>query len=185
MPEDWKKEWEPMINAVGTDFYNGKEIWGADQVEKGAIRRFLEPLEFDCPLHYDESVAKEYGYSDIIAPYSSLLSWVIPPYWTPGNKIFTSNEKHAQPENNPLSGIKTDLAPPTTGYFATDIDIEYLRPIKVNDRLCRANYVLLSCTPKETSVGRGAFMVWGSDIKNQDGEIVAKVKVGTYSYNPK
>lgn len=184
MSEEWKKEWKPMIDAIGSDFSKGEVKWGADEVERGAIRKFLEPLEFDCPLHYDKSIANEHGYSDVIAPYSSLLSWVIPPYWNPGTQIFTSPERNAQPESSPISGIKTDLAPPTTGYFATDIEIDYLRPIKVGDQLGRSGYVLLSCEPKETKVGRGAFMVWESEIKNQDNEVVAKTRVGTYSYNP-
>src|SRR5258708_1089564 len=53
MADDWKQAWQPMIDAVGTDFSDGAEVQGADEVERGAIRRFLEPLQFDCPLHYD------------------------------------------------------------------------------------------------------------------------------------
>jgi hypothetical protein len=182
--EDWKKAWQPMVDAIGTDFSDGMEKWGADEVERGAIRRFLEPLEFDCPLHYDKSVANDYGYPDIIAPYSSLFTWMIPPLWEPGTRVFTSAERNAQPAYSPLTGIQTDLAPPTTGYFATDIEIDYIRPVVVGDRLCRVGYVLLSCEPKETKVGLGAFMVWESEVRNQNGEVVAKTRMGTYNYNP-
>ncbi len=157
---------------------------GADPVERGTIRRFLEPLEFDCPLHYDKNVAKKHGYSDVIAPYSSLITWTIPPLWQPGETIFTSAERDAQPSYSPLTGVKTNLAPPTTGYFATDLEIDYLQPILVDDHLCQIGYVLLSCDPKETKVGRGAFMVWESEIRNQRGKVVAKTRMGTYSYNP-
>jgi len=182
--EDWKKAWQPMIDAVGTDFSDGMEQWGADEVERGAIRRFLEPLEFDCPLHYDKSVANEYGYPDIIAPYSSLLTWVIPPYWKPGMQLFTSAERNAQPTESPLLGFETDLALPTKFYFATDIEIDYIKPIVVGDRLCRVGYILLSCVPKETKVGRGAFTVWESEIRNQHREVVAKIRMGLYFYCP-
>src|SRR5699024_11620225 len=72
MINDWKGEWQPMIEAIGQDFSDGGEVAGADEVEKGAIRRFLEPLEFDCALHNDENTAKEYGYEDVIASYISL-----------------------------------------------------------------------------------------------------------------
>ncbi len=30
MEEDWKKAWQPMIEAIGKDFSDGKEHWGAD-----------------------------------------------------------------------------------------------------------------------------------------------------------
>ncbi|MFJ7308871.1 MaoC family dehydratase [Peribacillus frigoritolerans] len=184
MEGDWKKAWQPMIDVIGKDFRDGEEQWGADDVERGAIRRFLEPLEFDCPLHYDKDVAAEYGYPDIIAPYSSLFTWVIPPLWRQGMLVFTNAERNAQPVHSPLTGIKTDLAPSTTGFFATDIEIDYIKPVLVGDRLCRVGYVLLSCVPRETKVGRGAFMVWESEIRNQRGEVVAKTRIGTYSYNP-
>ncbi|QNU25928.1 FAS1-like dehydratase domain-containing protein [Geobacillus zalihae] len=183
--KDWKDDWRPMIDAIGRDFSSEVEQWGADEVEKGAIRRFLEPLEFDCPLHYDKDVAKKYGYSDIIAPYSSLLTWVIPPYWKPGVKLFTSAERNAQPSESPLLGFKTDLIPSTAKfYFATDIEIDYIRPIVRGDWLYRFGYILLSCVPKETKVGRGAFTVWESQVRNQDREMVAKVRMGFYFYSP-
>lgn len=184
MADDWQQAWQPMINAVGTDFSDGAEVQGADEVERGAIRRFLEPLEFDCPLHYDRAVATAYGYSDILAPYSSLMTWTIPPLWYPGTHIFTSAERNSQPAHNPLSGVRTSLAPPTTGFFATDIEIDYLKPVVAGDRLSRVGWKLISCVPKETSVGRGAFMTWESEIRNQRGDIVARTRTGTYSYNP-
>lgn len=183
MGNDWKAAWQPMIDAVGTDFSNGKNTPGADVVEKGLIRRFLEPLEFDCELHYDEEVAQKYGYETVIAPYSSLYTWTLPPYWIPGKKLFTSAERNAQPENSPVTPMETDLAPKTTGYFATNIEADYLRPIVVGDRLTRKGEVLLSCIPKETSVGRGAFMVWETKIVNQKDEEIAVFRMETYSYN--
>src|SRR5699024_11750675 len=112
MINGWKGEGQPMIGAIGQDFRGGGEIARADYVETGAIRPSLDPLEFVCVLHNDENTAKEYGYEDVIAPYSSLYTWTLPPYWSPGSeKAFTSAERNAQPTYNPLSDIKTDLMP--------------------------------------------------------------------------
>lgn len=182
MSDEWMKVWQPMIDAIGQDFTDGAEVWG-DQVDRGWIRRFLEPLEFDCPLHYDPSTAAAHGYSDVLAPYSGILTWSIPPLWNPGDRIFTSAERNAQPAKTPLE-FHPKLAPKTTGYFATEVAIDYLKPVVAGDRLCRKGRVLLSCVPKETRVGRGAFTVWETEIRNQRGELVAKVRIGTYSYNP-
>lgn len=183
--EEWMKAWQPMIDSIGKDFKKGVKTAGADIVEKGAVRRFLEPLEFNSPLHYDKATAIQNGYDDIIAPYSSLLTWTLPPHWKPGTKTFTNAERNAQPDYNPLSDIDTgDIAPKTTGFFATDIEIDYIRPIITGDRLTRIGEVLLSCVPKETQVGRGAFMIWESEVYNQLDDLIAKVRIGTYSYNP-
>lgn len=184
--EDWKKAWKPIMDLIEKDFSEGIEFWGADEVEKGAIRRFLEPLEFDCPLHYDKNIATEYGFENIIAPYSSLFTWIIPPYWEPGSILFSSDERNAQPVSspvakmdNPVANIDSDIAP---HYFVTDLEIEYMNPVMVGERLCRIGNILKSCLLKETKAGRGAFMVWESKIMNQNKEVVAKVIMTTFNY---
>lgn len=35
--EDWKAEWQPVVDAVGRDFSDGETVFGADPVERGAI----------------------------------------------------------------------------------------------------------------------------------------------------
>src|SRR5260221_8248072 len=173
-----------MISAVGEDFRDGREVQGDDDVERGAIGRFVEPLEFDWPVHYDRAVATAYGYSDILAPYSSIMTWTIPPLWYPGTHIFTSAERNAQPAHNPLSGVRTNLAPPTTGFFATDIEIDYLKPVVAGDPLSPVGWTLISCAAQETSVGRGALMTLESEVRNQRGDVFARARTGPYSYNP-
>lgn len=188
MGDDWKAAWQPVIDAVGTDFGEDAEIWGADEVEKGFIRRFLEPLEFDCPLHYDKTVAEQYGYSDILAPCSSLMSLALPPLWRPGRRIWTSAERNAQPAYSPVASSNNEamqkILPDAPGFFATDLEIDYLRPVVVGDRVRTRGRKLLSCVPKETSVGRGAFLTWESEILNQRGELVARTRLGVYLYDP-
>lgn len=188
MDEDWKQAWQPLIDAIGTDFGDDAEVWGADEVEKGIIRRFLEPLEFDCPLHYDQATAQHYGYRDILAPYSSIISSALPPLWSPGKDIWTSAERNAQPAYSPVASLNSNamqkLMPPTPGFFATDIEIDYLQPVVVGDRVRMRGRKLISCVPKETSVGRGAFIIWESEILNQRGEPVARMRTGMYQYSP-
>lgn len=183
MNNDWKQEWKPMINKIGTDFSNNKSQIGADIIEKGAVRRYLEPLEFDCALHYNKKIAVKNGYKNIIAPYSSLLSWTIPPHWTPGEKNFTSSERNAQPARNPVSIINKDIAPNTNNTIVTEIEIDYISPIVVGDRLTTIGEKLISCSPKETRLGRGAFMTWESEVYNQLNELIAIIQTGTFNYN--
>jgi acyl dehydratase len=77
-----------------------------------------------------------------------------------------------------------NLMPRTPGFFATDIEIDYLQPVVVGDRVRMRGRKLLSCVPKETSVGRGAFIVWESEILNQRGEPVTRMRMGMYQYIP-
>lgn len=184
MAEDWQAAWQGMVEAVGREFAPDEVTWGADPIEAGAVRRYLEPLEFDCPLHHDEAAARAQGHDGVIAPYTSLLTFALPALWQPGETIFTSAARDAQPARSPVTGRLTGLEPPTTGYFATDFEMEWLRPAVVGERIGRRGARLLACQPKETAVGRGAFLTFESEIVNQRGEVLARLRLGTYRYNP-
>jgi hypothetical protein len=185
MSDDWKQAWQEVVEAVGRDFSDGQVHWGADVVEQSSIRRYNEPLELDCPLHYDAEVARAHGYADVIAPYTSALTWTIPPMWTPGEPpLFDTAARNAQPVRSPINNQGFPLGPPTTGFFATDMELDFLRPVTVGERLGRRGHKLLSCTPKQTAVGRGAFMTWEAEIVTAGGEVVIRMRTGTYAYQP-
>ncbi|HYZ57115.1 MAG TPA: MaoC family dehydratase N-terminal domain-containing protein [Streptosporangiaceae bacterium] len=182
---DWKQEWREVIDAEGTDFSDGQVHYGADPVEASTIRRYLEPLEFDCALHYDAKTARQHGYADIIAPYTATMQWAMPPMWSPGDPpLFTDDSRDAQPARSPIDNQDFPLGPKTTGYFATDMEMDFVRPVTVGERLGRRGHRLVSCTPKETTVGRGAFMKWESEIVDANGEVVMRMRTGTYAYQP-
>lgn len=64
------------------------DIFTADPIERSAVRRYLEPLEFDCALHYDPGFARLHGYEDVVAPVSALSTFAMGPMWCPGERIF-------------------------------------------------------------------------------------------------
>jgi acyl dehydratase len=174
-----------MADAVGTDFGDAQGREGPDVVEAGAVRRFAEPLEFGCPLHYDRELARRLGFRDVVAPVSSIMTFTIPPVWRPGGPpAFTSPERDAQPASQATGPRLTGLEPRFSGYFAADMAADFLAPVVVGDRLSRRGNVLLSCTPKETSVGLGAFLAWQSEVRNQRGELVARLRNTGYLYEP-
>jgi len=180
--EDWENAWQPVIDAVGQDFSDGSTRTAADDIEKALVRRFIEPLEFDCPLHYDEKVAKEHGYDGIIAPYAGLASWTSSAIWNPGETVWDSAERNAPANRRMAQQGRPYPAPPTNAGFATDVEYEYFKPFRVGDRLTVRGRKLIQCLPKETSVGRGAFMITETEVVNQDGELIAKARLGNYSY---
>ncbi|HZU77273.1 MAG TPA: MaoC family dehydratase N-terminal domain-containing protein [Dehalococcoidia bacterium] len=188
--DDWAQAWQPAIDAIGQDFSSGESVTAVEVIERGAIRRYLEPLELDCPLHYDEAVAKGAGYRGIVAPCSGIsMTWTDTGQWRPG---WPTNYPNADPNwNSPPTaqggGGRAMPAPPTQSGIATDIEIEYFEPPIVGDLLTRRGRKLLAVKPRETKVGRGAFMVWETEVVNQRGELVAQLRNGAYLYviNPR
>lgn len=182
--EDWRAEWQPVIDAIGRDFAEGEVTWGGDAVERGAIRRYLEPLELDCALHTDPEVARAAGYADVTMPATGVIAWTIPAAWQPGQVLFASADRDAQPVHSAINNADMTLGPRTSGFFGTDIEVDFLRDVVAGERIGRRGKTLLSCTPKETAVGRGAFLTWESEIVTEQLEVVGRIRIGTYAYVP-
>ncbi len=180
--EDWESAWRPALDAVGRDFGEGVALTGVDDIEAGQVRRFTEPLEFDCPLHTDAAVARAHGYPGIIAPYSGLATWTSTGVWLAGeDAAYTDDDRDAQPRLRPGARFPY-IGPPTDAGFATDVTYTYERPFLVGDRLSVRGPTLLAVTPKQTKVGRGAFLTWESTVHDRDGALVATMRFGMYRY---
>ncbi|WP_260684353.1 MaoC family dehydratase N-terminal domain-containing protein [Rhodococcus sp. KBS0724] len=182
--DDWKREWQPVVDAIGRDFSDGEIQWGADTVERGAIRRFTEPLELDCALHTDPVAAMDRGFADVTMPYVAMMSATIPAMRGPSEVLFDSDERNAQPARSPINNEGLGIGPKTTGFIGTDIDMDFLRPVVAGERLGRRSNRLVACSPKETALGRGAFLKWECDIVTEAGEVVARQRTGTFAYVP-
>ncbi|MFD1858352.1 hypothetical protein EHW97_04335 [Aeromicrobium camelliae] len=181
---EWKAAWQPVVDAVGRDFADGEITWGGDPVERGAIRRYLEPLEFDCALHTDPEVARAAGFEDVTMPYTGVIAWTIPAAWRPGETLFDSADRDAQPVHTAINNADMPIGPKTTGFFGTDIEVDFHREVVAGERIGRRGRRLVACTPKETGVGRGAFMTWESEIVSDRGDVVGLIRIGTYAYVP-
>lgn len=181
----WQDEWQPLVDAVGRQFGDDTITFGADAVELGTIRRYLEPLELGSPLHFDPQIARASGYPDVIAPYTQIMSYAVPAMWSPGEPtLYESADPDAQPARSPINNEDMPLGPRTTGFFATDISMEFVRPVVLGERIGRRGRKLVACSAKETSMGRGAFITWESELVSDRGDVVAYVRTGTYAYNP-
>lgn len=186
MADEWMQAWQPTIDAVGQDFGGGTESAAIDRIELGAVRKFLEAVELDCPLHYDVGVARQHGYRNVLAPISGVSqTWLDAGLWRPGlGSRYPSAHPHVDIPRERVADAPNPPMPPTTVGFATEVEIEYFEPPVVGDRLTVRGRKLMSCNPRETRVGRGAFMVWEREVVNQDGVRVALIRNGGYSYVP-
>jgi acyl dehydratase len=138
---------------------------GADAVSAADIRRKLEVIGWDCPLHYDEECARRHGYNTIVSLVSMARVWAMPAYWSPGEPTLG-----VEPMSTPIPAAGVPGEGDTM--IATGVRTEHLAPIYPGDRIC-ATAVLRSVTRKSTSVGPGAFLVVETTYSNQRGETVS------------
>ena len=168
---------------LGKNFFDLTEkvvvLTGADAVEMGSIRRWLEPKEFDSPIHTDAQAAKAAGYKGVVAPATMAFTYGIPPYWQPGDESFKFGDEPCQ---IPIPVI-FDVPAPCSLSFATSVEIEFFEPMLIGDRLS-CSHKLTDITRKSLSVGKGAFLTQEDTYRNQRSEIVAIAKLVIFRFNP-
>ncbi len=168
----WEDAERHLGKVIGTDV-------GVDAVELGSIRRWLEPKEFECDIHTDADAARAAGYRDVVAPATMVFSYGLPAYWRPG-------DGHAQIDDEPRQipiPVIFDVPAPCTLSFASNIDMEFIEPMYVGDRITRTSR-LTDISHKELRVGKGAFMTQEDTYTNQDGGIVAVVQLTIFRFGP-
>ncbi len=180
--------WDDLIAAIGQDFGAGGHI-GVDEIDKTQIRHFCEALELDCPLHYDEEVARKHGYTGIIAPASSLTApFSYSALWEPGEDTrfpvaepdyhSVQKTRHSGPTPSPLP------MPKTTAFFISGVEVEYFSDPVVGDQITTMGNKLLSVNVRDTTVGSGAFLTTEASRYNQHGRLISKQRTIGYHYNP-
>ena len=167
--------WEDAESLVGREL-GGYQ--GADEVTVGDIRRRLEVLAWDCPLHYDEAVARQHGYRGVVAPATMLMTWAMPPYWSPGDPRPQLDDAALLP-TYPF----TQIPAPGQFMFATSSETEYHEPVYPGDRIT-ATSVLVDITRKRLSVGDGAFFLIETTYSKQTGEVVGIERLTVFRYSP-
>ena len=183
--DDWQAAWQPLLARVGSDLDDGAIRYAPDVVDASAVRRYLEPLEFDCPLHTDPAVARAHGWPDLIAPYVAVWSFMMPAIWAPGDTAtYVGPARDTQPQRSSIADDHFPDAPPTTSVFGTGVSMEFDRPLRVGDRVGIGPRHLVACEPKQTRVGRGAFVTFERDVVTDSGERICRISAQMYLYNP-
>jgi len=152
---------------------------GADEVARSDIRRKLEVYCFDCPLHYDDAVARAHGYRELVAPVALTALWAMPAYWSPGEPVLYRPGVREQP-----GGIRTDVPVTYQGGVNTATEWEYFEPVYPGDAL-HGNWRLIEVKPRTTRLGEGVFLTVEATLFKRSGELVAKNRNTHYRFTPK
>lgn len=152
---------------------------GADAVTRSDIRRKLEVYCFDCPLHYDDDVARAHGYRGLVAPVALTPLWAMPVYWSPGEPVLYRPGVREQ-----AGGIRTDIPVAFQGGVNTATQWEYFEPLYPGDAL-HGNWRLIEIKPRETRLGNGVFLTVEATIFKHSGELVAKNLNTHFRFTPK
>jgi acyl dehydratase len=167
--------WDDTERAVGTVI---ARFDGADAVDVAGIRRRLEVLAWDAPIHYSDEAARAAGYEGIVSPATMVISWVLPAYWSPGDP----RPQLSDPYLLPRFALRR-IPAPGEALFATACKTRYLKPVYVGDRIS-GEVVFSGYTRKRLKIGDGAFMVAETRYTNQHDDLVAHEEITVFRYAP-
>ncbi len=177
-------DWTATREFVGRDIMLEPKA-GIDAVERSAIRRQMEVLEMDCPLHIDDAVAQKHGYDAVFAPLHMIQTFQTASMWEPGlGTIWPTDDPHFTNSGTGRAGRAMDVPSPGTAGFVTDLEVEFLKPLYLGERVAQVSQTLLEVNPRKTRVGDGAFLTYESMFENQDGVSVGRQKMVSYTYIP-
>lgn len=151
---------------------------GADPVSTSDIRRRLEVLAWNAPIHYDEAAARRAGYRGIVSPATMVITLVLPAYWQPGDP----RPEPGDPLLLPRFALR-QIPAPGGALFATECATRYLEPVYVGDRVS-GEVRFVAFTRKKLRIGDGAFMTAETRYSNQHGAVVAVEEITVFRYTP-
>lgn len=178
--------WDDLVAAVGQDFSDGEVIVADETISSTDVARYCEPWEIGCPIYWDEEVAKTYGYRGIVVPWSAIKqTFSHSGFWRPGDPArFTTSDPDFKAKFGRYTPQENGLPIPQTDQeLVTHMKLEFFEPVVVGDRLHVKGRKLVEATPKQTSIGFGAFITLEAEVYNQLDQLVARVGEGLFRYD--
>lgn len=167
--------WQETEAAVGTVI---ARFEGADPVSEAGIRRRLEVLAWDAPIHYSDEIARAAGFDGIVSPATMVITWVLPAYWEPGQPRPLPGDPYLLPRF-----ALRQIPAPGDALFATGCRTDFIEPVYIGDRIS-GEVVFARYTRKSLEIGNGAFMVAETRYTNQNADLVAVEELTVYRYVP-
>ncbi|MGH2969868.1 MAG: FAS1-like dehydratase domain-containing protein [Solirubrobacteraceae bacterium] len=134
-----------------------------DAASRADIRRKLEVMGLEGPLHRDAEHARRHGYRDVVAPVSMTSVWALPAHWEPGRPRIGSEDVATPVAAADVPGEGDTIVAPR-------VRREHFEPLYPGDRVSAGT--VRAVTPKRTRIGDGTFLELETTVTNRRGDAV-------------
>lgn len=143
-----------------------------DPVNAAMIRHWCVALGDLNPVYRDEDFARTTVHGGVVAPPAMLQAWTMPGYG-------------GEPVKDVVSEIYDYLdAQGYVGIVATNSEQDYLRSLRLGDRISATKTVASISEVKTTGLGEGVFVTTNIDIVDNNGELVGRQLHRVLKYKP-
>jgi len=151
-----------------------------DEVNLPMIRHWVDALDDRDPVYLDEDVAASSRFGGIVAPPAMLQTWTMARPLIEGIA-----ERGGAPVGvvgeSPI-GILADAG--FTGTLATNSELEFVRYLRLGDRLETSATLESISERKGTALGQGYFVTWINTYIDAQGEVVGRQRFRIFKFAP-
>lgn len=162
---------------VGTPM--GEPTVSPDPVNQPMIRHWAAAFEDHNPVYTDAEFAAASRFGGIVSPPLMLQTWTMPTPLISGI---------AQRGGSPVEGVDNPLdALDEAGFIATvatNSEFEFVRYLRLGEMVTAENSIEEVSERKQTRLGAGYFVTWGTVYRTADGEVVGRQKFRILKFKP-
>jgi uncharacterized protein len=156
---------------VGTGDYGADKV-GRDPVNQAMINHWCQALEDHNPIYRDADFAATTRHGGLVAPPAMLQTWTMD---APGK------DDPDGPQSNVLGRLD---AAGYTSVVATNYEHEYLRELRLGERITQRSTIEDMSEEKQTGLGDGYFVTTRHDYLDDDGELVGIGRMRLLKFKP-
>jgi hypothetical protein len=186
------EDWSAMTGGEADDLRAQVEAWigrplsasgpavAPDGVNLPMIRHWVDALDDRDPVYLDEAFASTTRFGGIVAPPAMLQTWTMARPRIEGIAARGGAATEIQADS-PL-GVLT--AGGYTGTLATNSELEFVRYLRLGDRLQSSSALESVSERKVTALGRGYFVTWVSTYTDNEGAVVGRQRFRIFKFAP-
>jgi acyl dehydratase len=180
MAGDERAELEAQLAAcIGQPTGRGGPSIAPDEVNGPMIRHWADAIGDTNPVYVDPDFAATTRFGDIVAPPAMLMSW------TMGRPIIQGLAERGGSNSEGEARMLALLDKAGyTSIVATNNDLEFVRYLRVGDRLQSSTVYESVSDLKTTARGSGYFVTWVTTYCDETGEVVGRQRFRVFKFKP-
>ena len=161
---------ERVVALVGRPMGASGPSIAPDEVNLPMIRHWVDALDDRNPVYLDAGFAATTRFGAIVAPPAMLQAWTMARPRIKGIAQRGGAADEVAPDS--AIGLLTDAG--FTGTLATNSELEFVRYLRLGDRLTSSSVLESVSECKDTALGRGYFVTWVSSYTDERDEVVGR-----------
>jgi uncharacterized protein len=171
---------EPLDAWVGKPMGTSGPAVAPDPINLPMIRHWVDALDDRNPVYLDEDLAATTRFSGLVAPPAMLQTWTMARPRIEG----IAARGGAAVEVSAESPLGMLASAGYTATLATNSELEFVRYLRIGDRLSSLAVLESVSDQKVTTLGTGYFVTWVTDYSKDDGTVVGRQRFRVFRFAP-